>query len=101
MSSPRIPIDRERLAAFCRRHHIQRLRLFGSVLRDDFGPDSDVDVLVEFEPGHSPGWEVVEIEEQLGQLLGGRKVDMVNPKFLNRRLRDRVLREAQVQYEQG
>ena len=50
--SPRIPIDRERIAGFCRRHHIRKLALFGSVLRDDFGPDSDVDVLVEFEPAH-------------------------------------------------
>jgi predicted nucleotidyltransferase len=101
MPTPRIPIDGEQVAAFCRRHHIRRLRLFGSVLRDDFGPDSDVDVLVEFEPDHAPGWEIVDIEEELGRLLGGRKVDMVNPKFLNRHLRDRILHEAQVQYDQG
>ena len=101
MATPQIAIDHERIAEFCRRHHIQRLRLFGSVLRDDFRPDSDVDVLVEFESGHAPGWEVIDIEDELGQLLGGRKVDMVNPKFLNRRLRDRILDDAQVQYEQG
>ncbi len=101
MATPKIAIDHKRIAEFCRRHHIQRLRLFGSVLRDDFHPDSDVDVLVEFEPGHSPGWEIVDIEDELGRILGGRKVDMVNPKFLNARLRDRILHEAVVQYEQG
>jgi len=101
MAAPKIAIDPERIAEFCRQHHIQRLRLFGSVLRDDFHPGSDVDVLVEFEPGHSPGWEIVDIEDELGEIFGGRKVDMVNPKFLNARLRDRILHEAMVQYDQG
>ena len=101
MATPKIAIDSERIAEFCRRHHIQRLRLFGSVLRDDFRPDSDVDVLVEFEPGHSVGWEIIDIEDELGRLFGGCKGDMVNPKFLDRRLRDRILNDAQVQYEQG
>jgi len=87
------------IAEFCRRHHIRRLSLFGSALRNDFGPESDVDLLVEFEPGHSPGWEIVDIEEELSCLFGGRRVDVVNPKFLNRRLRDRVLRSAVVQFE--
>ena len=91
----------EALAAFCRRHHIRRLSFFGSVLRDDFGPDSDVDVLVEFAPGCTPGLEIVDIQEELSGLLGGRKVDMVNPKYLNRRLRPRVLPSAQVQYAEG
>jgi len=68
------------------------------VLRDDFGPESDVDVLVEFAPGHTPGLEIVDIEEELSQLLGGRKVDMVNPKYLNRRIKDHVLATAEVQY---
>ena len=97
----RIPVDKAKLADFCRRHHIERLSLFGSVLRDDFGADSDVDVLVEFEPGHTPGLAVVDIEEELSSLLGGRRVDMVNPKYLNRRLKDRVLAEAEVQYAEG
>ena len=79
--------DREALAEFCRRHHIKRLSLFGSVLRDDFRPDSDVDVLVDYEPGHAPGWEVVDIEEELGQSARGRKIDLVNRKYLNARLR--------------
>jgi predicted nucleotidyltransferase len=74
---------------------------FGSVVRDDFGPDSDVDVLVKFEPAHTPGWEIVDIEEDLSALLGGRKVDIVNPRYLNRRLKDRVLAEAEVLYAEG
>jgi predicted nucleotidyltransferase len=101
MTTPRILIDRETLADFCRRHHITRLQFFGSVLREDFRPDSDVDVLAEFDPAHMPGWEIIDIEEELGAILGGRKVDMVDPKFLNRHLRDRILGEAQVQYDQG
>jgi predicted nucleotidyltransferase len=96
-----IEVDNQRLAEFCRRHHIRKLSLFGSVLRRDFGPDSDVDVLVEFEPGHTPGLEIVDIQEELSELFGGRKVDMVNPKYLNRRLESRVLNEAEVQYAAG
>jgi len=96
--SPRIPIDRERIAAFCRRHHIRKLALFGSVLRDDFGPDSDVDVLVEFEPGQMIGFRIFDIEDELSRLLGGHRVDLVPEKFLNRRIRDRILASAEVQY---
>jgi len=96
-----IAVDRKKLAEFCRRHHIRKLSFFGSAVREDFGPDSDVDVLVEFEPGHTPGLEVVDIEEELSALLGGRTVDMVNPRYLNRRLKSRVLSEAEVQYAQG
>jgi predicted nucleotidyltransferase len=99
MVQPRIDIPPDRLAALCRRHRIQRLSLFGSVMRDDFGPSSDVDMLVEFEAGHSPGWEIVDIEQEFSALFGGRKVDMVNPKYLNRHLKDRVLGEAVLQYE--
>ena len=86
------------LADFCRRHHIRRLAVLGSVLRDDFRPDSDVDVLVEFQPGHTLGWEVVDIEEELGGLFGGRRVDLVNPNYLNPGLRDTILSSAVVQY---
>ncbi len=96
-----IPIPRDQIAEFCRRHHIRRLSLFGSVLRDDFRPDSDVDVLVEWEPGHTPGWDIVTIAEEFGELFGGRKVDMINPKFLNRHLRDRVLNSAERIYGEG
>jgi predicted nucleotidyltransferase len=91
----------EAIADFCRRHHIRKLSLFGSVLRDDFRPDSDIDVLVEFEPGHSVGWEIVDIEEELSQILGGHRVDMVREKYLNRWLRKQILESAELQYEEG
>ena len=94
----RIPIDREKIAAFCRENHIHSLALFGSVLREDFRPDSDVDVLVEFEPGHVPGLRFIRMQEDLSHILGGRQVDLVTPKFLNRRIRDRVLADAETQY---
>lgn len=97
----RIPIDREKIADFCRRNHIRQLAVFGSVLRDDFGPDSDVDVLVEFEAGHVPGLAFIRLEQELSRLLGGRRVDLVTPKFLNERIRDRVLSDAEVQYAEG
>jgi len=94
----RIDIPHDELAAFCRRHHIRRLALFGSVLRDDFGPDSDVDVLVDFEPGCVPGFAFFEMEGELSDLLG-RKVDLNTPGFLNRHFRQRVLAEAEVHYD--
>lgn len=99
--SPRITIDRERIAEFCRRNHIRKLALFGSVLRDDFGPESDVDVLVDFEPGQMIGFRIFDIEDELSRLLGGHRVDLVSEKFLNRRLRDRVLASAEIQYAEG
>ncbi len=95
--SPKIAIDRQLLADFCRRHHIRRLALFGSVLRDDFGPNSDVDILVEFEPGHVPGFALVNLEDELSVLVG-RKVDLHTPASLSKYFRDRVVREAQDQY---
>jgi len=73
------------------------LAFFGSVLRDDFGPDSDVDVLYEFEDGQAPGWDIEDIEQELSEILG-RKVDFVPAKYLNRWIRARVLKEAEVQY---
>lgn len=98
MRNLNVSIPREELERFCKRRHIVKLAFFGSVLRDDFREDSDVDVLVEFAEGHTPGLEVVDVEEELSALLGGRKVDLVNPKYLNRHLRDRVLASAEVQY---
>lgn len=95
--SPRITIDHPRIADFCQLHHVRKLALFGSVLRDDFGPGSDVDVLVEFEPGHIPGFAFVDIQDELSAILG-RKVDLHTPGSLSRYFRDRVVREAQVQY---
>ncbi|MFL5276921.1 MAG: nucleotidyltransferase family protein [Myxococcales bacterium] len=95
--SAKVPMDRERLADFCRRHHIRRLALFGSVLRDDFGPHSDIDILVEFEPGQVPGFRMVDLEDELSALVG-RKVDLHTPASLSKYFRDRVVREAQDQY---
>jgi predicted nucleotidyltransferase len=99
--SPRISVDKNKIAEFCRRHHIRKLAFFGSVLREDFQPDSDVDVLVEFAPGQVVGLRLIQMEEELSQLLGGHRVDLVTPKFLNRRIRDRVLASAQVEYVEG
>src|SRR3989442_4464642 len=97
-TTAKIAVPREQVAEFCRRHHIRKLSLFGSVLRDDFRPDSDVDVLVEFEPDHIPGLiRFVGMELELSQLLGGRKVDLNTPQFLSPYFRDEVLEEAAVQ----
>lgn len=94
----RIRFDPEDLAALCRRHHISTLSLFGSVLRDDFRPDSDVDLLVEFEPEHTPGFGIVAIERELSGIFGGHRVDLVTTVALHRLIRDRVLREARKLY---
>lgn len=98
----RIPVDEERIAAFCRRHHITKLAFFGSVLSDDFGPDSDVDVLVEFEEGETPGFfGLVGMEEELKEILGVPDVDLHTPGSINRRFRDEVVASAEVQYAQA
>jgi len=94
-------IPQAAIAEFCQRHYIRRLAVFGSVLPNDFDANSDIDALVEWEPGHTPGWDVVDIAEELGELFGGRKVDLVNPRFLKPRLRDNVLKTAEIQYERG
>ena len=92
-----IEIPREKIAEFCRRNHIRRLALFGSVLTDRFGPDSDVDVLVEFEPGKTPGWEFFDLEDELTEMLG-RKVDLNTPGFISRYFRDEVMAQAENLY---
>ena len=98
----RINIDRVRLARFCEKHRIRKLSLFGSVLRDDFGPDSDVDVLVEFKPGCVPSYfRLFAMEEELANLLGGRRVDLRTPAGLSRYFRSEVVRRAEVQYAAG
>ncbi len=97
MRRAKIDLPPDRVAEFCRRHHIRSLALFGSVLRDDFRPDSDVDVLVEFEPGHVPGLAFFAMEEELSSILG-RKVDLNTPGFLSSLFRDDVLRDAEVAY---
>ena len=93
-----IEFDRRQLADFCRTHRIRKLSLFGSVLRDDFGPESDIDVLVEFEPDAHVGLITFSgIEIELSKLLG-RKVDLNTAGFISPRFRDEVLSEAEVQY---
>ncbi|MEW6267198.1 MAG: nucleotidyltransferase family protein [Thermodesulfobacteriota bacterium] len=95
----KIEIPKEFLADFCRRYRILRLSLFGSALREDFGPDSDVDILVEFEAGAKVGLNFFAMEIELTEILG-RKVDLNTPGFISRYFRERVLKEAVVQYEQ-
>ncbi len=92
-----IEIQKDQVAEFCRRHYVRKLALFGSVLREDFRPDSDVDVLVEFEPGHVPGLAFLTMQQELSAVLG-RNVDLNTPKFLSRYFRDQVQSEAEVLY---
>ncbi|MEW5994517.1 MAG: nucleotidyltransferase family protein [Candidatus Zixiibacteriota bacterium] len=94
----KIAVPFERLEAFCRRNHIKRLAFFGSVLRDDFNSESDVDVLVEFEEGKTPGFTFFAMQEELSELLG-RKVDLNTRGDLSPYYRDRVLAEAVTFYE--
>ncbi len=93
----KIDIPKRQIAEFCRRHHIRKLALFGSVLREDFRPDSDVDVLVEFEPGKTPGLAFFAMQDELSELLG-RNVDLNTPSWLSRYFRDEVLTEAEAVY---
>lgn len=97
MGSARIAVPKDKVSDFCRRHHIRKLALFGSVLRDDFRSDSDIDVLVEFEPGCTPGLAFFGMEIELSEMLG-RKVDLNTAGFLSPHFRDRVLAEAEIQY---
>lgn len=96
----RLLIDRAKVADFCRRHQISTLSFFGSILRDDFGPESDVDVLVEFAPGETPGFfEIVRMEEELARILGiERKVDLRTPFDLSKHFRDEVIASAEPLY---
>ena len=102
--SAKIDIPKDEIAAFCQRNHIRRMALFGSVLRDDFTPESDVDVLVEFEPGQTPGLEFITMQDELAEILG-RQVDMYTFKGVessrNWLLREEILSSAEVQYEQA
>jgi predicted nucleotidyltransferase len=97
-----ISIPKDALARFCRERGIRLLAVFGSALRADFGPDSDIDLLVEFEPDRIPTlFDIAGMEQELSALLGGRKVDLRTPEDLSRYFRDRVLAEAEVQYAAG
>ena len=100
--NPQLTIPSEALAAFCREHGIKRLAIFGSALRDDFGPESDVDVLVEFEPDRIPGlFGLAGMELELSGLFSGRKVDLRTPEDLSPYFRQDVVDAAEVQYAQG
>ena len=99
MSEARISIPKDRNAEFCMRNRVRRLSLFGSVLREDFGPDSDVDILVEFKPGTRIGLiRLSGLEIELGNIVG-RKVDLNTPGSLSKYYRDQILTEADVQYD--
>jgi len=87
------------ITRLCQKHHINKFALFGSVLRDDFNPDSDIDVLVEFNPKHIPGFiKLYQIQEEISQLFNSRKIDLVTPKFLNYQIKDKILAEMEVFY---
>ncbi len=90
----RIQIPRDEISEFCRRNHIRRMALFGSVIRDDFTPENDVDVLVEFVPGRTPGFAYFDMERDLSEMLG-RKVDLNTPSELSKYFRQEVLAEAE------
>jgi len=94
-----LTIPANEIAAFCRRHHIRELALFGSVLRDDFGPNSDVDVLVEFEPEHIPGLAFFAMQDELSGILG-RNVDLNTRQFVSHHFRQQVETEAETIYAQ-
>ncbi len=98
MSRSRVDVPLRELTRLCARYHIRMLALFGSVLREDFGTDSDVDVLVDFQPGHVPGFRFIDIQEELSKLFGDRRVDLVTQKALHPRIRGQILQEAEVQY---
>ncbi|MXW23623.1 MAG: nucleotidyltransferase [Chloroflexi bacterium] len=95
-----VSVSRDALADFCTEHGIRRLAVYGSALRDDFGPDSDIDLLVQFEPDRTPGlFAVAALELELSRFFAGRKVDLRTPEDLSRYFRQDVLDTAEVQYE--
>jgi len=93
-------LSAQQIKSFCQKHHIRQLSFFGSVVRDDFGPQSDIDVLVEFEANHTPGFNFFLMEAELSQLLG-RKVDLQTLNFLGPEIRDSIIMEAVPAYEQA
>jgi predicted nucleotidyltransferase len=98
MERANIKIPKGELANFCRKHHIRKMALFGSVLRDDFTADSDIDVLVEFESDHIPGLAFFAMEAELAVILG-RRIELHTPAFLSKYFRDQVMTEAEIQYD--
>jgi uncharacterized protein len=100
MADLKIQIHKEEISEFCRQHHIKKLAFFGSVLRDDFGPDSDVDILVEFQPGHTPGLSFFSMQEELARILN-HKVDLNTLNFLSPYFRKDIQQEMLVEYVQA
>jgi predicted nucleotidyltransferase len=98
--TPKIAIPYDKIAEFCKKNHIKKLSLFGSVLRDDFTENSDVDVLVEFEEGKTPGFAFFGMDEELSEILG-RKVDFNTEGFLSEYIVDKVKREAMTLYDRS
>ena len=97
-----ISIPRAKIAEFCKRYRIRKLSLFGSVLRSDFRPDSDIDVLIEFEQGHGTGFfGLAHMERELSEIFGGKKVDIRTPQELSRYFKNDVISQAVVQYAEG
>lgn len=97
-SRPRVQISRDRLVDLCKRHGVRRLSLFGSALRDDFGPASDIDLLVEFEPDADPSWRLASVEQEFSEAFEGHPVEMVESECLDKYIRHRVLEEAEEIY---
>jgi predicted nucleotidyltransferase len=97
MKRHHIDIPGSAIEDFCRRHHIRKLAFFGSILREDFRLDSDVDVLVEFEPDHTPGLAFFAMEDELSRIFG-RNVDLNTPRWLSEQFREEVQAEAEVEY---
>ncbi|NPV41140.1 MAG: nucleotidyltransferase family protein [Anaerolineae bacterium] len=93
-------LQSKEIKAFCKKNHIRKLSFFGSVIRNDFGQNSDIDVLVEFEAGHTPGYDFFLMEEELSHLLK-RKVDLQTPAFLSPEIRGSVLDKAVIAYERA
>ena len=93
-------LSTEQIERFCRKHHIRSLAFFGSAVRDDFGPESDIDVLVSFEPDHIPGFAFFLIQAELSEMLG-RQVDLQTANFLSPEIRHSALKEAVTAYEQA
>jgi predicted nucleotidyltransferase len=96
---PVIKMPRRKIAFFCRKHHIKKMSIFGSVLRDDFGKSSDIDFLVEFEKGYTPSFFLLfDMEEELTEILGGRKADIRTKEDLSRYFREDIEKNSVVQY---
>lgn len=99
MKIKNIEIPIPQIKQLCHKYHINKFALFGSVLREDFTSNSDIDVLVEFQPEHTPGFiKLHQIQEEISQLFDGRKIDLVTPKFLNYQIKDKILAEMEVYY---